>query len=160
MRHRFLACFVGLSSRAFRPPIPHIARCCDFMAEIWLMSVPCEWLDTAAPPCRARWFACKNSARAFCKTWPQVTDSYRLELWREVRHPSNQCPQTIWGQPILPTNNTKPFDNIEARRFVIVAKHKKQFLSLCRTQISLEMTTPTSEGCRGDGGPRSGPGSR
>ena len=33
---------------------------------------------------------------------------------------------------------------------MIVAKHKKQFLSLCRAQISLEMTTPTSEGS-GDG---------
>jgi hypothetical protein len=34
---------------------------------------------------------------------------------------------------------------------VIVAKHKKQFLSLCRTQISLEMTAPTSEGVGGMG---------
>ena len=34
---------------------------------------------------------------------------------------------------------------------MIVAKHKKQFLSLCRTQISLEMTTPTSDGHRGMG---------
>ena len=43
--------------------------------------------------------------KAFCKTRLEVTNSYRLELWCEVRHPSNQCPQFIWGQPILPTNN-------------------------------------------------------
>jgi hypothetical protein len=41
---------------------------------------------------------------------------------------------------------------------VVEVPHKKQFLSLCRTQISLEMTTPTSDGGRGMG-PRSGPGS-
>jgi hypothetical protein len=41
---------------------------------------------------------------------------------------------------------------------VIVAKHKKQFLSLCRTQISLEMTAPTSEGVSGGWGSKIGAG--